>query len=251
MEPTSVVVELQDIVNENDKKSLWIFGYGSLCWNPGFSFEKAVAGTIHGYSRKFWQGNSTHRGTEEKPGRVVTLVKEKGSVVHGLAFQISGEAALSYLNKRECKLGGYVVEFARFYPRARNISFNTILYIATAQNELWLGDAPASDIADQIVESCGASGHNVEYLIRLAAFMHYHFPNEKDDHLFAIERLVIMKLRDRKACLKALMGDERETITFISNASLDDLQRDGLEERQNSFQYAANVPVTIMRCLNM
>lgn len=60
------VVELQEVVNLNETKSLWVFGYGSLCWNPGFEFEKAVTGYIVGYSRKFWQGNSTHRGTQQK-----------------------------------------------------------------------------------------------------------------------------------------------------------------------------------------
>lgn len=250
MEPTSAVFELQEIVNQNETKFLWVFGYGSLCWNPGFSFKKAVAGYIQGYSRKFWQGNKTHRGTEQKPGRVATLVKQKGSLVHGIAFQISEEAALSYLNNRECKLGGYVVEFTKFYPRTKNSSFTAVLYIATAQNSLWLGDAPVCDIADQIVESCGASGHNVEYLIRLAAFMHYHFPNEDDDHLFTLERLVIMTLRDRKICMKALMGDGKNTISFTSKVSFDDLLLGDHEGRRHSFEHTTKVPEKTLRCLN-
>lgn len=45
---------------------LWIFGYGSLCWHPGFEFDKSLTGYIRGFSRKFWQGNTAHRGTENK-----------------------------------------------------------------------------------------------------------------------------------------------------------------------------------------
>ncbi|KAJ9576399.1 hypothetical protein L9F63_006755, partial [Diploptera punctata] len=45
---------------------LWIFGYGSLCWHPGFEFENSLTGYVTGFSRKFWQGNTTHRGTENK-----------------------------------------------------------------------------------------------------------------------------------------------------------------------------------------
>ena len=48
------------------ESSLWVFGYGSLCWFPGFEFGDSVLGHIEGYSRRFWQGNTTHRGTEEK-----------------------------------------------------------------------------------------------------------------------------------------------------------------------------------------
>lgn len=46
--------------------SVWVFGYGSLCWNPGFEFSKCVTGYIRGYVRRFWQGNDSHRGTKEK-----------------------------------------------------------------------------------------------------------------------------------------------------------------------------------------
>ncbi len=53
---------------EKEDHSLWVFGYGSLCWNPGFQYGDSVVGHIEGFSRKFWQGNTTHRGTEEKVG---------------------------------------------------------------------------------------------------------------------------------------------------------------------------------------
>ncbi|KAL4142947.1 hypothetical protein QTP88_005335 [Uroleucon formosanum] len=44
----------------------WVFGYGSLCWNPGFEFKDSMVGYVQGFSRKFWQGNIAHRGTKEK-----------------------------------------------------------------------------------------------------------------------------------------------------------------------------------------
>lgn len=55
-------------MSSNDLKSnkLWVFGYGSLCWHPGFEYTNTQLGFIRGYSRKFWQGNTVHRGTEEK-----------------------------------------------------------------------------------------------------------------------------------------------------------------------------------------
>jgi cation transport protein ChaC len=45
---------------------VWIFGYGSLIWYPGFEYQKCVTGYIRGYERRFYQGNTYHRGTESK-----------------------------------------------------------------------------------------------------------------------------------------------------------------------------------------
>lgn len=60
------VVFLEEEVQNNETKALWVFAYGSLCWKPGFEFKKAAVGYVKGFARKFWQGNTTHRGTEDK-----------------------------------------------------------------------------------------------------------------------------------------------------------------------------------------
>lgn len=59
--------------NDAANATVWVFGYGSLCWNPGFEFSKCVTGYIRGYVRRFWQGNDSHRGTAEKVSDVRVL----------------------------------------------------------------------------------------------------------------------------------------------------------------------------------
>ncbi|PIO57360.1 ChaC-like protein, partial [Teladorsagia circumcincta] len=83
---------------------MWIFGYGSLLWNPNFPFVQQLPGVVNGYARRFWQLSPDHRGTPEKPGRTVTLVPDEKSVCWGIAFKVAEENVVStrkYLDFRE------------------------------------------------------------------------------------------------------------------------------------------------------
>lgn len=237
--------------SEQEPPSVWVFGYGSLLWYPGFEYSKCITGYIRGYVRRFWQGNATHRGTDKKPGRVVTLVNEKKGITWGCAYKITGHTALHYLKHRECSLGGYITQYTKFYPRVAHEdmgisgeAFPALLYIATEDNCHWMGEAPLPDIAKQIAECRGPSGHNVEYLIRLAEFMRNELRDVdvSDDHLFELERLVRDILAEKNVCLTTVMGNTPERI-----------RRDSHEEtrRPTTFEFTSRVPDKKLRCLNI
>lgn len=230
---------------------VWVFGYGSLCWYPGFEYSKCVTGYVRGFVRRFWQGNTEHRGTKEKPGRVVTLVEQSDGITWGCAYKISGSTALNYLKQRECTLGGYTTLYSKFYPRVAaddmelcGEAFPALLYIATDKNDLWMGDTPLPIIAQEIADGQGKSGHNVEYLVRLANFMRDELRGVvvEDEHLFQLEKIVRDILTERNICVYSLMGRQPQRI-----------RRDSHEEirRPITFEFSSRVPDKKLRCLNI
>lgn len=245
----AVQVDINNNSNGAAEASVWIFGYGSLCWYPGFEYDKCITGYIRGYVRRFWQGNTTHRGTLEKPGRVATLIEDKEGITWGCAFKVTGQLALDYLKQRECTLGGYQTDYIRFYPRKASEwsgisgqAFPALVYIATPKNDLWIGEEPLVETARQIAECQGPSGHNVEYLIRLAVFMREELPGACDEHLFELEGLVRRFVAEANVAIGSLLGNAPRRI-----------RRDSHEEirRHASFEFTARVPEKKLRCLHI
>ncbi|HUJ75095.1 MAG TPA: gamma-glutamylcyclotransferase [bacterium] len=80
----------------------WIFGYGSLMWEPGFAYQERKSAQLSGYHREFCMVATRNRGTKEVPGMVLSLAP--GGQVVGMAYRIERAQepqALSYLDERE------------------------------------------------------------------------------------------------------------------------------------------------------
>ena len=67
---------------------MWVFGYGSLLWNPGFRYSRKEIARLDGYRRSFSMRSIHHRGTAENPGLVLALSTDRKSFCEGLAFEI-------------------------------------------------------------------------------------------------------------------------------------------------------------------
>ena len=102
---------------------------------------------------------------------------------------------MDYLQLREQSLGHYEISIVPVYTQnIANKPFYSIVYYATPKNNLYLGDGPIEKLADDIATGIGKVGHNIEYLFRLTDFMRQYLPNENDEHLFALDRLVRSKI---------------------------------------------------------
>ncbi|MEM9692762.1 MAG: gamma-glutamylcyclotransferase [Myxococcota bacterium] len=148
---------------------LWVFGYGSLIWRPDLPHEDVRLGFIQHYERRFWQGSPDHRGTEDAPGRVVTLVPRRGAVCWGLAYRIPApdrDEVLARLDHRE--KAGYARVLAPFADPGGAFFAQVLFYVAGADNPNFIGPAPLDEMAAHVLRSVGPSGPNREYVLRLA-----------------------------------------------------------------------------------
>lgn len=170
---------------------MWIFGYGSLIWRPNLDFVEARDGFVRGWARRFYQGSTDHRGVPGDPGRVATLVHAPDAHVWGRVYRVSAaerDAILAQLDHRE--KGGYERLWVEVEVPAGDDIAEALVYVATAKNPEWLGEASAEVIAQQILNSHGPSGPNPEYLLELAKSLH-EMPGADDEHVFAIERALL------------------------------------------------------------
>ena len=84
----------------DEASELWLFAYGSLIWKVDFAFLERRPASLPGWSRRFWQGSHDHRGTPQRPGRVVTLVADAAATCTGVAYRIT-PAVFEHLDHRE------------------------------------------------------------------------------------------------------------------------------------------------------
>jgi cation transport regulator ChaC len=168
-----------------DDDRVWLFGYGSLIYLVDFPYVESRPASIHGWSRRFWQGSHDHRGTEEYPGRVVTLIEDAGAVCGGLAFLVEA-AVFRHLDIRE--KNGYLRVAAEMTFDDGSTAAG-LTYIATPENEAWLGEASEREIAQHIDRAAGPSGPNDEYLLSLAQSLRD--LGLHDRHVFEIETCLL------------------------------------------------------------
>ena len=164
----------------------WIFGYGSIIWRPGFEVEESRAGYVDGWMRRFWQGSPDHRGTPERPGRVMTLIPAVGERCWGRVFRLSSaqcERVLRDLDRRE--QGGYR-RVSIVVNTSDGVEIEAICYVANPDNPHFLGPAPMKTIVDVIATARGPSGTNHEYAVRLAEALRE--IGHVDSHMCRIER---------------------------------------------------------------
>jgi len=142
----------------------WVFGYGSLMWNPGFPFEERVQGRAFGYRRSLCVRSWVHRGTEERPGLVLGL--DRGGSCRGVAFRVTPSersATLEYLRERELVTHVYR---ERSMPIALDDgrAISAVTYVVDRSHRQYAGAMTVAEAADTVRHAVGQSGANQVYV---------------------------------------------------------------------------------------
>jgi cation transport protein ChaC len=149
-----------------DGEQFWVFGYGSLIWDPGFPVAEAQRARLEGWRRSFCMRSIHHRGTLQRPGLVLALDRAKGAACEGLALRVAAGAeawTLSYLRARELVSSAYLE--TRLPVRLAGGGFALALtFVIDPAHGQYCGGLPLEEQARIIAAAAGGRGTNADYL---------------------------------------------------------------------------------------
>ena len=153
---------------ELSKGDLWVFGYGSLMWRPGFEFVEQVPARLIGEHRALCVYSFDHRGTPEKPGLVLGL--DRGGACRGVAFRVAAKHrndTVDYLRGREqattCLSRGDAFGLARKRGRG-NASARWPMWSIAATCNMPAGSRWREQLR-YVQQGHGRSGNNRDYVL--------------------------------------------------------------------------------------
>lgn len=150
---------------------LWVFGYGSLMWRPGFAFVERRIGTVRGWHRRLCVYSHHHRGTPERPGLVLGL--DRGGACRGIAFRVSAadrEPTIAYLREREQVTLVYREIEARV-ALADDHTVTALTYVVDRAHPQYAGALPREVLLSHVRQGVGVSGANPDYVLNTLAHL--------------------------------------------------------------------------------
>lgn len=150
-------------------EEFWVFGYGSLMWNPGFEHAERAHAELADYRRSFCLASVRYRGTHDYPGLVLALEPREGAICRGVAFRVPGEtadAALAYLRERELGTASYHEKRLPLTLLECGKTVQAVCYVMDVRHEAYRGDLPEEKRAEIIARAEGPAGTNRDYLFR-------------------------------------------------------------------------------------
>ncbi|MGY8681133.1 gamma-glutamylcyclotransferase [Bradyrhizobium sp. UFLA05-153] len=145
---------------------LWVFGYGSLMWRPGFEFEERVPARLVGEHRALCVYSFVHRGTPEKPGLVLGL--DRGGACRGIAFRVAAKSradVVAYLREREQVTSVYreVMRSVWLENDARQ-RVSALAYVVDRGHVQYAGRLSLAQQHRHVLQGHGQSGANRDYV---------------------------------------------------------------------------------------
>ncbi len=162
---------LDEILAQHDpSQDVWVFGYGSLIWNPAFEYEEKRPALLAGWHRRFCLKMFLGRGTRENPGLMLAL--DAGGTCNGVAFRIAAAKVREELNVlwlREMFGGGYHARWVEL--QAGDEKLRAITFVINTEHPRYLKELSLEETAAFIATGCGHLGTCREYLENTVAHL--------------------------------------------------------------------------------
>ena len=155
----------------NLENGVWVFGYGSLMWNPDIKLAEKRTGTVTGYHRSLCLKSLVYRGTPDYHGLVFGL--DKGDSCQGMAYRIAEENILSEMNKiweREMFAGTYIPTWVNVNTNQGAIS--AVTFVINNKHEHYIPDLELEEIAERVVKAEGTCGSCQDYVKNTVKSLH-------------------------------------------------------------------------------
>src|SRR5438874_12315858 len=152
---------------ELSKGDLWVFGYGSLMWRPGFEYIEQAPARLIGEHRALCVYSFVHRGTPEKPGLV--LGPDRGGACRGIAFRVAEKnraATIAYLREREQVTSVYrEVKRSVWLENEARQRVSALAYVVDRGHVQYAGRLSLADQLRHVLQRRGQSGVNRDYVL--------------------------------------------------------------------------------------
>jgi cation transport protein ChaC len=171
---------------------VWLFGYGSLMWNPAFSYAERRIGTLRGWHRRFCLWLRLGRGTPERPGLMLAL--DRGGTTRGIAFRLAqGEerAELLLVWRREMFTGAYHARWVTLTTDQGPV--HAIALVVNRERDEYAAGIDEDEAVKHIATAQGPLGSPAEYLFETVA--HLEELGIRDRGLERVRQLLLKRLQ--------------------------------------------------------
>lgn len=192
--PAELDATLDRLVAENGTGPLWVFAYGSLIWNPGFTWDAYRRAHVRGWHRCFSMKLERWRGTPEQPGLMLAL--ERGGSCDGIAYRLpaaSTKQELANLLNREID-GREDLPYLRWVTvRAEGEMHRALAFWALPTGRDFPVRPTLPQAAHMLARACGHMGSGAAYLHRTVEKLAEH--GIRDRNLWALQELVAAEIK--------------------------------------------------------
>ena len=166
-------------------EDLWVFGYGSLMWRPGFAHRERLSARLIGLHRALCVFSFVHRGTPERPGLVLGL--DRGGMCRGIAYRVAAAAraeTIAYLRGREQVTSVYL-ETVRPIELEDGRRVRALCYIVDRGHAQYAGRLSLADSVHYVRQGHGEAGPNRDYVLETVRALEALGYRETELHLLA------------------------------------------------------------------